>query len=112
MASGGVEKQIEKLRAKVDSGSFYEAQQIFKTVYHRYRSRKQLQDAYQLLEEGAVMQFDRDQVSRLLPSHLSKRYIYFSAAYLDQDSLIGCFEGFFGVEACLHSQSRCLQSSL
>lgn len=76
MASGGVEKQIEKLRAKVNAGSSYEAQQIFKTVYHRYRARKQLQDAYQLLEQGAIMQFDRDQVTaRPFRSYLQKQCI-------------------------------------
>lgn len=66
MAAGGVEKQLEKLRATVNSGSYYEAQQIFKTVYYRYRSRKKMQDSYQLLEEGAIMQFNHGQVHRPL----------------------------------------------
>eukprot|EP00884_Botryococcus_braunii_P015051 jgi/Botrbrau1/23547/Bobra.0141s0018.1 len=63
MAASGVEKQLEKLRATVDSGASYEALQIVKTVYHRYRSRKKMLDSYQLLEEAAIMLLNRGQVT-------------------------------------------------
>jgi hypothetical protein len=57
-----VDKQIEKLRATVESGAAYEAQQILKTVFHRYRSRKKLQDSYDLVERGAILQLQHGQV--------------------------------------------------
>ena len=41
---------LDKLRVSLDSHNFYEAQQMLKTVYHRYRARKQHVEAYQLLE--------------------------------------------------------------
>lgn len=41
---------LQKLRNNIEAGSFYEAHEMFKTVYHRYRSRKQLEDSYRLAE--------------------------------------------------------------
>lgn len=59
--SAGVAKAVLKLKASIDAGNSYEAQQMLKTVYHRFRMRDQLGDAYQLLEEGACMQLGRGQ---------------------------------------------------
>jgi hypothetical protein len=47
----------------VAAGAFYEAQQMYKTVYHRYKSRKQLQDSYLVLASGAVQQLSSHQVN-------------------------------------------------
>ncbi len=41
---------LQKLRTNIEAGSYYEAHEMFKTVYHRYRSRKQLEDSYRLAE--------------------------------------------------------------
>ena len=41
---------LDKLQRSLDAGQHYEAQQMLKTVYHRFRARKQLQEAYQLLQ--------------------------------------------------------------
>jgi hypothetical protein len=48
---------------QVAAGAFYEAQQMYKTVYHRYKSRKQLQDSYVVLTQGAVQQLGSNQVN-------------------------------------------------
>lgn len=45
------------------AGAFYEAQQMYKTVYHRYKSRKQLQDSYLVLKAGAVQQLASHQIN-------------------------------------------------
>ncbi|GAB4819985.1 hypothetical protein N2152v2_007031 [Parachlorella kessleri] len=49
-ASAGVQKVLAKLRSNIEAGNFYEAHEMFKTVYHRYRSRRQLEDSYKLAE--------------------------------------------------------------
>jgi hypothetical protein len=48
---------------QVAAGAFYEAQQMYKTVYHRYKSRKQLQDSYLVLASGSVQQLSSHQVN-------------------------------------------------
>lgn len=41
---------LAKLQANIDAGHYYEAQQMFKTVYHRHRARKMLSESYSLAE--------------------------------------------------------------
>jgi hypothetical protein len=48
---------------QVAAGAFYEAQQMYKTVYHRYKSRKQLQDSYLVLKSGAEQQLASNQIN-------------------------------------------------
>jgi hypothetical protein len=48
---------------QVAAGAFYEAQQMYKTVYHRYKSRKQLQDSYVVLTQGAIQQLGSNQIN-------------------------------------------------
>jgi hypothetical protein len=48
-----VSKAVERCLAQIAAGNSYEAQQMFKTVYHRYRTRKQVQEAYQVLQVRA-----------------------------------------------------------
>lgn len=51
------------LHIQVAAGAFYEAQQMYKTVYHRYMSRKQLPDSYLVLQAGAVQQLSSHQIN-------------------------------------------------
>ncbi len=41
---------LDKLQRSLEAGQHYEAQQMLQTVYYRYRARKQLEEAYQLLQ--------------------------------------------------------------
>lgn len=36
---------------------------MFKTIYHRFRAQKKLQDGYKLLEEGARLQLQEGQLN-------------------------------------------------
>lgn len=36
---------------------------MFKTIYHRFRAQKKLQDCYKLLEEGARLQLQEGQLN-------------------------------------------------
>jgi hypothetical protein len=54
---------MAKMRANLDKGAFYEAQQMLKTVYYRYRSRRMLAESYDVLEDGACLQLQEGQVT-------------------------------------------------
>ena len=54
---------VTKLRSSLEQGQPYDGQQMFKTVYHRFRAQKKLQDCYKLLEEGACLQLQEGQLN-------------------------------------------------
>lgn len=43
---------VDKVHRVMDSGSHYEAQQMVKTIYHRHKARRQLEESYAVLEVG------------------------------------------------------------
>eukprot|EP00803_Ostreobium_quekettii_P001917 evm.model.scf_2090.2 EVM.evm.TU.scf_2090.2 scf_2090:3159-6400(+) len=47
---------LQGIKRVVDEGAHYEAQQMYKTVHHRYHTKGMLEDSYKILEEGAVLQ--------------------------------------------------------
>uniref|UniRef100_A0A061S2K2 Golgi to er traffic protein 4 n=1 Tax=Tetraselmis sp. GSL018 TaxID=582737 RepID=A0A061S2K2_9CHLO len=61
--STNIDKTLSKLRTSVAEGAFYEAQQMFKTVYARYRNKKAREDSYKLAEEGAILQLREGQLT-------------------------------------------------
>ncbi|KAG1661971.1 hypothetical protein FOA52_007143 [Chlamydomonas sp. UWO 241] len=63
MAAPGVAKAVEKVRRVMDTGSHYEAQQMVKTIYHRHKARRQLEESYAVLREGAVLQLQASQIT-------------------------------------------------
>lgn len=54
---------LTKLRTSLQEGQPYDGQQMFKTIYHRFRAQKKLQDCYKLLEEGARLQLQEGQLN-------------------------------------------------
>ena len=54
---------LAKLRTNLEQGQPYDGQQMFKTIYHRFRAQKKLQDCYKLLEEGARLQLQQGQLN-------------------------------------------------
>ncbi|KAK9846633.1 hypothetical protein WJX81_007997 [Elliptochloris bilobata] len=63
MVGRSTDRVLEKMRANLDRGAFYEAQQMLKTVYFRYRSRRLYQESYDVLEDGACLQLRQGQVT-------------------------------------------------
>lgn len=57
------DRVVAKMRANLDRGAFYEAQQMLKTVYFRYRSRQMLAESYDVLEDGVCLQLQEGQVT-------------------------------------------------
>lgn len=54
---------LAKLRINLEQGQPYDGQQMFKTIYHRFRAQKKLQDCYKLLEEGSRLQLQEGQLN-------------------------------------------------
>lgn len=43
---------LRKLEVSLAAGQFYEAHEMFKTVYYRLRARKQAEESYALCQVG------------------------------------------------------------
>ncbi|KAL4420841.1 hypothetical protein ABPG75_010497 [Micractinium tetrahymenae] len=59
----GTQKVLRKLEVSLAAGQFYEAHEMFKTVYHRHRARGQAEQSYELAAEGARLQLQKGQVN-------------------------------------------------
>ncbi|PNG99818.1 Golgi to ER traffic protein 4, partial [Tetrabaena socialis] len=54
---------LARIKGSVESGAYYEAQQMYKSSFHRSKARQQLDDAFTILQEGAVTQLAHGQVT-------------------------------------------------
>lgn len=63
MNVSALNKPLQKLQLSLQAGQAYEGQQMIKTVYHRFRSRKKLVESYQVLEGAATQQLAAGQVT-------------------------------------------------
>eukprot|EP00232_Nephroselmis_pyriformis_P009509 CAMPEP_0182882976 /NCGR_PEP_ID=MMETSP0034_2-20130328/18110_1 /TAXON_ID=156128 /ORGANISM="Nephroselmis pyriformis, Strain CCMP717" /LENGTH=124 /DNA_ID=CAMNT_0025016097 /DNA_START=17 /DNA_END=387 /DNA_ORIENTATION=- len=59
----GPSKVLAKLEKQIAAGNFYEAQQMYMTVFHRSKARKKLADALHLLRAGACTQLAHGQLN-------------------------------------------------
>ncbi|CAG5059635.1 unnamed protein product [Parnassius apollo] len=57
----GVNRVLDKLEASVNSGQYYEAHQMYRTLYFRYLSQKKYEDLLNLLYKGSKLLLQRDQ---------------------------------------------------
>lgn len=48
---------LDKMQRSLEAGQHYEAHQMLKTVYYRFRARKQQEEAYQLLQARVLGTF-------------------------------------------------------
>lgn len=77
------DRVMYKMRANLGRGAFYEAQQMLKTVYYRYRSRRLYQESYDVVEDGACLQLKEGQVMLCSACFSSKQSFHvYSIAYL------------------------------
>lgn len=59
--TSGVSRVLNKLRASVNNGDYYEAHQMYRTLYFRYLNQKKYDDLLPLLLDGAEVFFDKEQ---------------------------------------------------
>ncbi|XP_072932032.1 Golgi to ER traffic protein 4 homolog [Epargyreus clarus] len=57
----GVTRVLDKLEASVKSGQYYEAHQMYRTLYFRYLSQKKYEDLLNLLYKGSTLLLEHDQ---------------------------------------------------
>ncbi|XP_026751846.1 Golgi to ER traffic protein 4 homolog [Galleria mellonella] len=57
----GVVRVLDKLEASVNSGQYYEAHQMYRTLYFRYLSQKKYAELLKLLHKGSTVLLQHDQ---------------------------------------------------
>lgn len=57
----GIQRVLGKLEASLNSGNYYEAHQMYRTLYFRYLSQKKYEDLLNLLYDGAVLLLQHNQ---------------------------------------------------
>lgn len=61
--SGGIERVLAKCQSCVEAGNYYEAHQMYRTLYFRYKGQKKYAEAASLLYHGALTLKKYDQIS-------------------------------------------------
>ncbi|XP_048764330.1 Golgi to ER traffic protein 4 homolog isoform X3 [Ostrea edulis] len=61
--SGGIERVLSKCQSCVEAGNYYEAHQMYRTLYFRYKGQKKYTEAANLLYHGALTLRKHDQTS-------------------------------------------------
>ncbi|XP_071443576.1 Golgi to ER traffic protein 4 homolog isoform X2 [Hetaerina americana] len=98
MAAGrlqGVQRVLGKLQASVSAGNYYEAHQMYRTLYFRYCAQKKYDELLELLYDGSMLFFRHDQqasgadVSLLYVDVLTKSETQPSEIYINK--LCGLF---------------------
>ena len=74
VSSSKSRKVIERVRQKIQEGSFYEAHQTYRALYQRFCAQGSEEQAISLLLEGASTLLKHQQVGRLL-KHSEKNEI-------------------------------------
>ncbi|CAK1547154.1 unnamed protein product [Leptosia nina] len=86
----GVTRVLEKLESSVNAGQYYEAHQMYRTLYFRYLNQKKYDDLLKLLYSGAIVLLERDQqgsgadLAILLLDVLTKSETKPSAEWIDK----------------------------
>ncbi|KAG5892853.1 hypothetical protein JTB14_022174 [Gonioctena quinquepunctata] len=57
----GVSRVLEKLEKSVKDGNFYEAHQMYRTLYFRYLAQKKYKELKEMLYSGSILFLDHDQ---------------------------------------------------
>ncbi|XP_033108079.1 Golgi to ER traffic protein 4 homolog [Anneissia japonica] len=58
---GGVDRVSKKLQASVERGDYYEAHQMYKTLYFRFMNQNKLAEAIELIYSGANLLLEHNQ---------------------------------------------------
>lgn len=61
--SGGVQRVLDKLEASVSAGNFYEAHQMYRTLYFRYSMQEKYKELLELLYSGSKLLLQNKQLT-------------------------------------------------
>lgn len=70
---GGTERVMAKLKSSIENKNYYEAHQMYRTLYFRYSGQKKYEELESLLYEGATLLFANNQTESGLD--LAKLYV-------------------------------------
>jgi len=70
---GGTERVISKLKNSIQNGNFYEAHQMYRTLYFRYLGQKKYTELESMLYDGSTLLFSHNQIESGID--LAKLYI-------------------------------------
>ncbi|XP_067006193.1 Golgi to ER traffic protein 4 homolog [Anabrus simplex] len=59
----GVQRVVSKLESSINAGNFYEAHQMYRTLYFRYLGQKKYEELLDMLFDGAVLLLMHDQLT-------------------------------------------------
>eukprot|EP00899_Mesostigma_viride_P009630 jgi/Mesvir1/18669/Mv17168-RA.1 len=93
----GCQKVLKKLEATMEEGNFYEAQQLYKSLFARYKSQKKWVEAIYLMKEGACMQLRHKQVNCGVELGLLLVELYRAASVPVDEQSIGRIQDIFHV---------------
>ncbi|XP_033630590.1 Golgi to ER traffic protein 4 homolog [Asterias rubens] len=60
-AGRGTSRVLQKLKHNVEEGNYYEAHQMYRTLYHRYMTQKKHAEAVELMYNGATLLLSHNQ---------------------------------------------------
>jgi len=69
----GTERVLSKLKAHIDNQNFYEAHQMYRTLYFRYLGQKKYAELESMLYDGAVLLFSKNEIASGID--LAKLYV-------------------------------------
>eukprot|EP00092_Neocalanus_flemingeri_P007572 GFUD01008172.1.p1 GENE.GFUD01008172.1~~GFUD01008172.1.p1 ORF type:complete len:337 (-),score=90.00 GFUD01008172.1:184-1194(-) len=70
---GGTERVLSKLKSSIENENYYEAHQMYRTLYFRYLGQKKYGELETMLFDGAVLLFSHDEVGS--GTDLAKLYV-------------------------------------
>lgn len=54
---------LQRIRDTIQNGAYYEAQQMYKTAYYRYKAKNMINESLRILKEGASLQLGNSQIN-------------------------------------------------
>ncbi|KAK4009808.1 Golgi to ER traffic protein 4 homolog [Daphnia magna] len=72
-AGPGAERVLQKLKKSIEDGNYYEAHQMYRTLYFRYMGQERYEPLLKLLYDGAMLLFQHQQHSS--GADLAKLYV-------------------------------------
>jgi len=70
---GGTERVLSKLKASIENENYYEAHQMYRTLYFRFLGQKKYVELETMLYDGAMLLFSHDEVAS--GTDLAKLYV-------------------------------------
>ncbi|KAK5850503.1 hypothetical protein PBY51_001379 [Eleginops maclovinus] len=92
---GGVQRVEGKLRASVEKGDYYEAHQMYRTLFFRYMSQAKHAEARELMYNGALLFFSHNQQNSAADLSMLVLEVFEKSEVKVEDELLECLAKLF-----------------